>query len=86
MSDIVKRLRSEQNPGLALRQQAADALERLAAENAALRAAAGKVTCVVCEGSGEMEVYESLSSGVKLPNEPCPDCTDLRVLLGESHE
>jgi hypothetical protein len=37
MSDIVKRLRSEQNPGLAVRQQAADALERLAAENAALR-------------------------------------------------
>lgn len=39
MSDIVKRLRSEQNPGLAVRQQAADALERLTAENAALRKA-----------------------------------------------
>lgn len=32
-----ERLRSEQNPGLAVRQQAADALERLTAENAALR-------------------------------------------------
>ena len=37
MSDIVERLRSTQNPGLAVRQQAADALERLTAENAALR-------------------------------------------------
>jgi hypothetical protein len=32
-----ERLRSTQNPGLAVRQQAADALKRLTAENAALR-------------------------------------------------
>ena len=37
MKDLTERLRSTQNPGLAVRQQAADALERLAAENAALR-------------------------------------------------
>lgn len=34
---MTERLRSTQNPGLAVRQQAADALERLAAENTALR-------------------------------------------------
>jgi hypothetical protein len=38
MKDLTERLRSTQNPGLAVRQQAADALERLAAENTALRA------------------------------------------------
>ena len=32
-----ERLRSTQNPGLAVRQQAADAIDRLTAENAALR-------------------------------------------------
>jgi prefoldin subunit 5 len=37
MKDLTERLRSTQNPGLAVRQQAADALERLTAENAALR-------------------------------------------------
>ena len=37
MKDLIERLRSTQNPGLAVRQQAADALERLTAENAALR-------------------------------------------------
>jgi hypothetical protein len=47
MSDIVKRLRSEQNPGLAVRQQAADAIESLTAENAALTKANGEWT-VAC--------------------------------------
>jgi archaellum component FlaC len=37
MKDLTERLRSTQNPGLAVRQQAADALERLTAENTALR-------------------------------------------------
>ena len=38
MKDLTERLRSTQNPGLAVRQQAADALERLTAENAAFKA------------------------------------------------
>ena len=37
MKDLTERLHSTQNPGLAVRQQAADALERLTTENAALR-------------------------------------------------
>jgi hypothetical protein len=42
----------------------------LRAERDALRAAAGKVTCMACCGSGDM------GEGI-----PCPDCADLRALL-----
>jgi hypothetical protein len=39
----------------------------------ALRAAAGKVTCETCRGTG---IERTLVTA-------CPDCTDLRTLLGE---
>jgi hypothetical protein len=42
----------------------------------ALRAAAGKVTCETCRGTG---IERTLVTA-------CPDCADLRRLLGESHE
>jgi hypothetical protein len=54
--------------------EAADALERLTAENAALRAAAGKVQCFHC-GNLISEAWTRLG--------PCPSCADLRKLLGE---
>jgi hypothetical protein len=38
-----------------------------------LRAAAGKVTCETCRGTG---IERTLVTA-------CPDCTDLRTLLGE---
>ena len=47
----------------------------LLSENAELREAAGKVTCWRCLGVG------IVSDG----GEPCPDCTDLRRLLGADH-
>lgn len=42
----------------------------------ALRAAAGKVTCETCRGTG---IERTLVTA-------CPDCTDLRKLLEVGHE
>lgn len=39
-----------------------------------LREAAGKVTCATCDGEGKLDDGEWM---------PCPDCGDLRRLLGE---
>lgn len=36
--------------------------------------AAGKVTCATCDGEGKLDDGEWM---------PCPDCADLRRLLGE---
>lgn len=51
----------------------------------ALRAAAGKVTCWRCEGFGELKSPYEEGAGMD-DADPCPDCADLRKLLGESHE
>jgi hypothetical protein len=51
----------------------------------ALRAAAGKVTCWRCEGFGELKSPYEEGAGMD-DADPCPDCTDLRRLLGASHE
>ena len=51
----------------------------------ALRAAAGKVTCWRCEGYGELKSPYEEGAGMD-DSDPCPDCADLRRLLGESHE
>ena len=73
MSDIVKRLRSEQNPGLAVRQQAADALERLAAENAALLCEARDTPpALTCEHPASL-LLRSAETGEPLYCELCDD-------------
>jgi hypothetical protein len=55
-------------------------------ELAALKEAAGKVKCWTCHGSGEIK----WTSGSIMPRGaapiPCPDCADLRKILGEKHE
>jgi hypothetical protein len=51
-----------------------DKHDALTAENAALRAAAGKVQCFHC-GNLISEAWTRLG--------PCPSCADLRKLLGE---
>jgi hypothetical protein len=51
----------------------------------ALRAAAEKVTCWRCEGFGELKSPYEEGAGMD-DADPCPDCTDLRRLLGENHE
>jgi hypothetical protein len=43
----------------------------------ALRAAAGKVACARCDGQGGLHRIDGEFLG------DCPDCTDLRRLLGE---
>jgi hypothetical protein len=53
--------------------------EQLAAADA-LREAAGKVRCAECGGSGIARDDETRCGY------DCPDCSDLRRLLGESHE
>ena len=55
----------------------------------ALRAAAGKVECMCCAGGGRREIYERgdlIGEFPPIGDEPCPDCADLRKLLGERHE
>lgn len=46
-----------------------------------LREAAGKVTCWRCEGYGELKSPYEEGAGMD-DAEPCPDCADLRRLLG----
>lgn len=57
-------------------EQIKDLQERLAE----LREAAGKVTCRNCGGDGDISQFPDVEEI------PCPDCADLRRLLGESHE
>lgn len=49
-----------------------------------LREAAGKVTCARCSNEGKRIVLDEYGNFKNLV--PCPDCADLRRLLGESHE
>jgi hypothetical protein len=51
----------------------------------ALVAAAGKVTCWRCEGFGELKSPYEEGAGMD-DADPCPDCADLRRLLGEGHD
>jgi hypothetical protein len=51
--------------------------QRLRDENAALREAAGKVTCRRCNSTGEVPC----TNGPVYWDEPCPDCAALRALL-----
>lgn len=53
----------------------------LRAQLAALREAAGKVQCENCHGSGFKAVRDEGALTFTFP--PCPDCGDLRRLLGE---
>jgi hypothetical protein len=57
-------------------------IPNLRAELAALREAAGKVTCWRCRSTSQAYTF---SDGMFECNE-CPDCADLRKLLGEKHE
>jgi hypothetical protein len=54
------------------------------AELAALREAAGKVTCERC--NGDCEISETYPLTREVSRVPCPDCADLRKILGEKHE
>jgi excinuclease UvrABC ATPase subunit len=54
-------------------------IPNLRAELAALREAAGKVTCGRCGGTGE--VREKLLFNGFLRLFPCPDCADVRAIL-----
>lgn len=47
-----------------------------------LRAAAGKVVCKTCRGAGEIPVFQTKELG-GFHYAPCPDCADLRAILGE---
>jgi hypothetical protein len=70
---------------LAIREQR----DQYSAELAALKEAAGKVTCFRCSGMGYEVVtdYISAQTGKRQTKRvPCPDCADLRKRLGEKHE
>jgi excinuclease UvrABC ATPase subunit len=59
-------------------------IPNLRAELAALREAAGKVTCERC--NGDCEISETYPLTREVSRVPCPDCADLRKILGEKHE
>jgi hypothetical protein len=52
----------------------------------ALRKAAGKVKCWTCHGSGEIKWTSGSIMPLGTAPIPCPDCADLRKILGEKHE
>jgi hypothetical protein len=55
-------------------------------ELAALREAAGKVKCWTCHGSGKITWTSGSIMPLGAAPIPCPDCADLRKILGEKHE
>jgi hypothetical protein len=87
--DELKAIRVDDAASLFVRNLAADRrallryVDALRAELAALREAAGKVKCWTCHGSGKITWTSGSIMPLGAAPIPCPDCADLRKILGE---